>query len=153
MEWRRLHPLLLSRLLLKDAIADIVQDAQNCLADVRLEWPFCPRSNGHDVGSAPESPPGASAKARGCSVPRPGTPSSLLMVTIPRLNDGIVWSTRAERTERPPSPHIEEPRPGRVDIRWRSAACSARGFCRSAPVTRSLARHGRIAGQSPRSPR
>ena len=27
------------------------------------------------VGTAPESPPGASAKARGCSVPRPGTPS------------------------------------------------------------------------------
>jgi hypothetical protein len=41
--------------------------------DVHLEWPFLfPARKAMDVGTAPESPPGASACARGRSAPRPG---------------------------------------------------------------------------------
>ena len=75
---------------------------------------FAPARMAMAVGTAPESPPGASAKARGCSVPRPGAPSSLSMVTIPRPNNGIVWSTRSHRTDRRAAPHLQEPPPGGV---------------------------------------
>jgi hypothetical protein len=79
--------------LVQDAIEDNCLDAQSYLR----RRPFgvaisAPARMAMAVGIAPESPPGASAKARGCLVPRPGTPSSLLMVTTPRRNDGIVWS-------------------------------------------------------------
>jgi hypothetical protein len=86
----------------QDAIEDNCVDAQSYLR----RRPFgvaisAPARMAMAVGTAPESPPGASAKARGCSVPRPGTPSSMLMVTIRRPNNGIVWRTPGQWTGEP----------------------------------------------------
>ena len=87
---------------MQDAIEDNCVDAQSYLR----RRPFgvaisAPARMAMAVGTAPESPPGASAKARGCSVPRPGTPSSMLMVTIRRPNNGIVWRTPGRWTGEP----------------------------------------------------
>jgi hypothetical protein len=66
---------------------------------VRLEWPFqFPARTAMDVGTAPESPPGASAKARGCSAPRPST----LYFTSSDINDEELTSNDAAHVPKLP---------------------------------------------------
>jgi hypothetical protein len=66
---------------------------------VRLEWPFqFPARTAMDVGTAPESPPGAAAKARGCSAPRPST----LYFTSSDINDEELTSKRCRHVPKLP---------------------------------------------------